>query len=365
MKEIKIRGRKMQLPAFLPDATFGKIKGIDDSEDLVKCKLDGLVVNTYHLFKENLIHGNKGIKQSGGIHNFMNLNDKIIISDSGGFQVMSIIHTNSKNGKINDDGAVFLLDGKKVELTPEKCIQFQLDIGSDIVMCLDDCTYPDMSNEEQEISVKRTIDWAKRCRKEFDKLTKNIEEGDKPFIFGIIQGGNNLELRKKCADKLIDIGFDGYAFGGWPAEDGKFLHSILKYTCELMPENKLKYAMGVGKPEDIFYCVSIGYNMFDCVIPTREARNNRLYAFKKNIFGKMKKIKERNNFYEYVRIRNSNYIGDKKLISKFCDCECCTKYSRSDIYKLFKEKNRESVRLATMHNLRFYSMLMERLRNIY
>ncbi|MFA5992795.1 MAG: tRNA guanosine(34) transglycosylase Tgt [Candidatus Pacearchaeota archaeon] len=356
-KEIIIRGKKLQLPAFFPDATFAKIKGIDDNSDLLKCKIDGVVVNTYHLIKEDMI---REIKRKGGIHSYMNLKDMVIISDSGGFQVMSLIHSNPKLGSLNDHGAVFLLDedkGKKVELTPEKCIQLQLDIGSDIVMCLDDCTYPDMSLADQEISVRRTIEWAERCKQEFERLTKNLKHEEKPLIFGIIQGGNNLELRKKCADELIKIGFDGYSFGGWPAEEGKFLHHILKYTCELMPNDKLKYAMGVGRPEDIVYCVKIGYDMFDCVIPTREARNNRLYAFRRNLLGfKFGK------FYEYVRIRNTKYAKDKRPMSKYCDCVCCKEFSRSDIYKLFKDKSKDSIRLATMHNLRFYSVLMERLR---
>ena len=291
--------------------------------------------------------------------------NEIVISDSGGFQVMSLIRKNNKYGEINDDGAVFIMDGKKIHLTPEKCIQMQIKIGSDIVMCLDDCTEPDLSYAEQEKSVERTISWAKRCRKEFDRLTKNLNENEKPLIFGIIQGGNHLELRKKCAEELIKLDFGGYAFGGWPVENGKFLHEILKYTCELMPNDKLKYAMGVGKPEDIVYCARIGYNLFDCVIPTREARNNRLYSFKKrlfeiNLFG-LKKLDEKGNFYKYVRVRNLKYKDDKKPISMTCDCYACKNYSKAQIYNLFKEKNTESIRLATIHNLRFYSMLMERL----
>lgn len=226
---------------------------------------------------------------------------------------------------------------------------------------------------------------------------KDLKEDRRPLLFGIIQGGKNLELRKKCADELIKIGFDGYAFGGWPAEDGKFLTELLKYTAELMPDDKPKYAMGVGRPEDIVNCVCMGYNMFDCVIPTREARNNRLYAFKSSWFGfsrksfqhqpqpahnpdhpplknKLlspqsfgffkypKKPNKKGDFYDYVRIRNVRHSGNKKPISKHCSGICCRNYKSSDIYEMFRAKDKESIRLATMHNLRFYTMLMEMLR---
>jgi len=360
LKEIYIRNKKMPLPAFFPDATFGYVRGVS-SEDLINCGIKGLVVNTYHLLHKNLI---EEIKIKKGIHKYMNFNG-IIISDSGGFQVMSLIHDNPENGKIYDDKVIFKLDSKKVILTPELCVKMQFEIKSDIIMCLDDCTYPDMLYKEQKKSVERTISWACRCKIEFERLTSKMKESEKPLIFGIIQGGKNLELRKKCAEELIKIGFDGYAFGGWPAEDGKFLHNILKYTAELMPDDKLKYAMGVGKPEDIVYCTKIGYNMFDCVIPTREARNNRLYEFKKSFLGTglfgLKNLDEKGNFYKYVRVRNLKYKDDKKPISNNCDCYACRNFSRAQIYKMFKERNAEAVRLATMHNLRFYSKLMERL----
>lgn len=357
IKILKVRGREMKPPGFFPDATVGFVRGVD-SEDLIKCHIEGLVVNTYHLLQNDLI---EVINNKRGIHNYMNF-PGVIISDSGGFQVMSLIRKDPKYGKITNEGAEFILDGKKVFLTPEKCIQIQMKIGSDIIMCLDDCTEPHLPKEEQEISVERTIAWAKRCKEEFIRLTKNLSENEKPLLFGIIQGGNNLELRKKCANALKEIDFDGYAFGGWPmGENGKFLGGLLRYTCKLMPENKLKYAMGIGKPENIVECVKMGYDLFDCVIPTREARNNRLYAFKKGLFG-LKKLSSKSNFYKYVRVRNLEHSNDKNPISKYCDEICCKDYSREDIYNLFKKKDRLSIKLATMHNLRFYTMLMDRIR---
>ena len=357
MKELNIRGKKIKLPVFLPDATKGYVRAVSSS-DLVDCNIQGVVVNTYHLFREGLVNE---IKKKGGIGKWMDFKG-LTLSDSGGFQVFSLIHANKENGYLDDDGATFVLDGHRAELTPEKCIQIQIDIGADIVMCLDDCTSVDMSLEAQEKSVERTVKWAKRCKKEFENLTKNLDDCEKPLIFGIIQGGKNFDLRKKCADELIKIGFDGYAFGGWPVEDKKFLTDLLKYTAELMPDDKLKYAMGVGKPEDIVNCVCMGYNMFDCVIPTREARNNRLYAFKSGFFGGIKKPRGDNGFYDYVRIRNTEQKKNKKPISKHCKGICCKNYQSKDIYELFKAKDKESIRLTTMHNLRFYTMLMRMLR---
>lgn len=362
LKEFHVRGKKIELPIFLPDATHGYIRGIS-TQDLVDTGIKGLVVNAYHLLRNDLI---KEIKRQGGIGKYMKLpSEMMTISDSGGFQVFSIIHSSDSYGKLDDNGATFTFEDQKIGLTPEKCIQIQIDIGADIVMCLDDCTSPDMSEGEQEISVRRTINWAKRCKKEFVRLISGMKENEKPLLFGIIQGGKNLKLRKESAEELIRIGFDGYAFGGWPAEDGRFLHDILKYTAELMPDDKPKYAMGIGRPEDIVNCTCMGYNMFDCVIPTREARNNRLYAFKSSFLSLGKKPKKpsgKGNFYRYVRVRNAKYKDEKKPISKHCTGICCREYVKSDIYKLFREKHKESIRLATMHNLRFYSMLREMLR---
>ena len=361
MKELIVRSKRIELPAFFPDATFGCVRGVS-SNDLVSSGIGGVVVNVYHLLHKGLI---KEIEHKKGIHNYMEFNG-LIISDSGGFQVMSLIREDSKYGEINNNGAVFIFNNKKIRLTPKKCIEMQLKIKSDIIMCLDDCAEPELSYGEQIKSVKRTIKWAEKCKNEFDKLTKNLRQNEKPLIFAIIQGGNNLELRKKCADELIKIGFDGYAFGGWPVDKkGKFLDKILKYTCELMPNNKPKYAMGVGKPENIVKCVRFGYNMFDCVIPTREARNNRLYAFKNKLFGiglfGLKRLDEKGKFYKYVRVRNLKHKNDNEPISKNCDCYICKNFSRAQIYQLFKGRNEQAVRLTTIHNLRFYSKLMERL----
>jgi queuine tRNA-ribosyltransferase len=350
-KNLKTNKGLLKFPVFFPDATNSVIKGGVDSIDLKNCKIEGVVVNTYHLLRHDLI---ERIKLSGGVHKFMNFNNPII-SDSGGFQIMSLIRENPALGKIYDSKVVFKLDNKKIILSPEKCIDIQLDLGTDIIMCLDDCTKPHSSIEEQEKSVIRTILWAKKCKDEFNKKTKNIKK--KPLIFAIIQGGENKKLRKKCADELIKIGFDGYSFGGWPInKEGEFLTDILDYTAKLIPDKFPKYAMGVGKPKDIIKCIKMGYNMFDCIIPTREARNRRLYFFKKDS-RKMKRLNEKS--YDYIQIEKSKYTKDFTPISKYCDCLTCKNYSKAYLQTLFKTKEMLSYRLATIHNLRFYSMLME------
>ena len=359
MKILRIKEKSIKLPAFFPDATHGAVKGVG-AKDLVTENVEGIVVNTYHMLIDNNL---ESIKKHGGIHEFTKF-PGIIITDSGGFQVMSLIRKNPENGKITDEGIKFKMDGKIIFLTPKLCIQTQLASGSDIVMCLDDCTDPSESLKEQEKSVERTLVWAERCKNYFDK--KTAKRKDKPLLFGIVQGGSSKKLRKKCAEGLTKIGFDGYAYGGWPVDKNKkFLSRIVSYTASLMPDNKPKYAMGVGKPEDIEKCVTYGYNLFDCVLPTRDARHQRLYVFDKNpVSKKIPKIapkeKSQNKIkYSFLYIGKGKYKNDQNPISQFCRCETCAHYSRSYLYNLFKTSNPLALRLATIHNLRFYTDLMK------
>ena len=198
-------------------------------------------------------------------------------------------------------------------------------------MCLDDCTKPDISFLQQKKSVERTILWAERCKKYFDKKTKNIKR--KPLLFAIVQGGESKKLRKYCAQQLIKMNFDGYSFGGFPIKNKKLLTKILKYVAELLPNDKPKYAMGIGKPEDIIKCVRMGYNIFDCVLPTRDARHKRLYVWKNK-----KKL-----LHSTINIRKS-----KKETRKLA--------------RLFKHNYNQAVKIATMCNLEFYAELMGELR---
>ncbi|MDP2628317.1 MAG: tRNA guanosine(34) transglycosylase Tgt, partial [Nanoarchaeota archaeon] len=237
MNKLSTLHGQITLPSFFPDGTRGVVKTID-SIDLENAQVEGLVINTYHLLIAGL---EEKIERIGGVHVLMDWK-RPVITDSGGFQVMSLIHKDKSLGKMTDEGATFKLPGfPKIILTPEKSIQMQIKLGADILICLDDCTKPDQKLSEQEKSVERTIAWALRCKLEFDKLTKLSKK--KPLLFAVVQGGNNKKLRKKCAENLIKIGFDGYCFGGFPVDkNGKFLKSIMAYVASLLPDDKIKYA---------------------------------------------------------------------------------------------------------------------------
>jgi queuine tRNA-ribosyltransferase len=353
--------RNISFPIFLPDATRGVIRAID-SQDLRECSVEGVVVNGFHLTTKP---GTTVLKSFGGIKKFMNW-DGLVISDSGGFQLLSLVYENKSFGKINDDGIIFYRDskGKKSKniFTPEKSIQMQFNIGADIMICLDDCPSMKATNEENIISVRRTIEWAKRGKKEFLRQIENRKIDEKPLLFAVLHGGNDKNLRSWCAEEIIQIGFDGFCFGGWPLDkDGKFNLDILSWTASLMPDNLPKFALGVGNPKAIVDCVKIGYNIFDCVLPTRDARHKRLYVFNKkpesmNIF-------DEKNITDFLYITDEKYIRDANPISEFCDCYTCRNYSRGYLNHLFEIEDALAWRLGTIHNLRTYTKLIEILRS--
>ncbi len=360
MKKLKLLHGEVELPNFFPDGTYGTVKSLD-SRDLSDCHVGGAVMNTFHLYSKP---GLSIIRKHKGINNFLNFMNPIL-TDSGGFQVFSLLRENPKNGQINDNEIIFRPDqgGDKIIFSPEKCIQLQFAYRSDIIMCLDWCTHPDDSIEIQTKSVEITIKWAKRCRQEYELQLKNYKYSpdNRPLIFAIIQGGNNKELRRFCAEKLIEIGFDGFGYGGWPVDtEGKLTDDILRYTAALMPEGSVKYAMGLGRPEEIVSCVGMGYNLFDCVIPTREARHQRLYAYNADSIDKIDLNDDK--FYSYLYIMDEKHIADTSPVSPACDCYCCRNYSKSYLRHLYAVGDPLAYRLATIHNLRFYTILMEKLR---
>ena len=364
IESVQLNHGTVPLPAFFPDGTYGVVRCVD-TDDLHKCKVPGLVMNGFHLLSKP---GVNVLKHFKGVHSFSGW-DRPVLTDSGGFQVFSLIQQNPKFGEVRKNELIFRPDGgnRKIILTPEKSIQFQFSCGSDIMMCLDYCTHPEDSYEISKLSVELTVDWAKRCKQEYEKqmTIRKIPQEKRPLIFAIIQGGGYHELRKKCADDLIKIGFDGFGFGGWPvASDGNLVEDILEYTANLMPDDKIKYAMGLGKPDGIIKCVKMGYNLFDCVIPTREARHNRLYVFDDGIETGSDAETESDPFaYSHYYILDDKYIRDDRPVSESCDCPTCNKYSRAYLYHLYKVGDSLAYRLATMHNLRFYTTLMEKIRN--
>src|SRR5579859_4554759 len=270
---------QIQMPVFMPDATLGVVRAVDAS-DLIHSEVQAVVMNTFHLMQHP---GSSTISALGGLHK-MSAWPRPIVTDSGGFQAYSLIQQNAKFGSMSEDGITFKPEGggRKFHLTPEKTIQLQLSYDADVVICLDECMHIDAPPQAQETSVRRTIAWARRCKKEFTRLVeqKRLPEGQRPLLFAVIQGGGSREMRKRCANELLEIGFDGFGYGGWPLDSqGRLLIDIITYTRELVPEQFPMHALGIGHPNNMVECTKIGYGMFDSAMPTRDARHSRLYVF--------------------------------------------------------------------------------------
>lgn len=334
----------LHTPFFMPDATRALVKLLSERE--VKATgTQALVVNTFHLY---LQPGLEIIKAAGGLHKFMNWSGPLL-SDSGGFQVFSLIHKNKNLGKILDDKVIFRspLDGSRHELSPEKSIQIQFDLGTDMMVCLDDCPPNDFKRPELEMAVARTIAWAKRCKLEYARQIKRrgISKNKRPLLFAVIQGGAEIDLREYCAQELVKIGFDGYGFGARPVDkDGQFLQTVLSRTAKFIPTDKLRFALGIGTPLDIKRCARMGWDMFDCVIPTREGRHGRLFIGSKTI-----------------NINNTKFTQDFKVINAASKLPELKSYSRAYLNHLFKIKDPLGSRLAALNNLEFYQTLFKNL----
>ena len=322
----------IQTPVFMPVGTQATVKSMTP-EELKDIGAQIILSNTYHLY---LRPGENIVKEAGGLHNFMNW-DRPILTDCGGFQVFSL----SELRTISEDGVEFRshLDGSKHLFTPEKVMQIEEDLGADIIMSFDECCPYPSTYEYTKNSMERTTRWAVRCK----KAHKNTE---KQGLFGIIQGGFYKDLRKQSAEDLIKLDFPGYAIGGISVGEPKeeFL-DILRYTTPLMPENKPRYLMGVGTPDYLIEAALSGIDMCDCVLPTRIARNGTAMTWN----GK-------------VVIRNATYERDFTPLDPECDCYACKNYTRAYIRHLVKTNEILGVRLLSIHNLRFLTKLMERVR---
>ena len=371
---VRTRRGETKTPFFMPDATRALVKFLSGN-DLKKVGVGPMVINTYHLL---LSPGMEIIKKAGGSNEFMNWPFPLL-SDSGGYQVFSLIHKNPKLGKITDEAAIFRspVDGKKHILTPERSIEIQFDLGVDMMVVLDDPAPNDYPRSKIEKAVERTICWAKRCKAEYEKQIKKrkIKKEDRPLLFGVIQGGPFLDLRKHCAEELIKIGFDGYGFGARHLDaDGNFMEEVVRETVKFIPENSLRFALGAGTPEDISKMHSFGWDMFDCVIPTREGRHGRLFIKDKQTQIPNPKYQISNKsqisnpkilnvkFYETINITNGKFKSDFSKIDEDCDCELCQNHTRAYLHHLFSLGDPAGMRLAAAHNLKFYMKLMESLR---
>ncbi len=340
----------------MPDATLGVVRAVD-ATDLQACAVQSVVMNTFHLMQRP---GSSTIQALGGLHT-MSAWHRPIITDSGGFQAYSLIQQNAKFGALDDDGITFKPEGadRKFHLTPEKAVQLQMSYTSDVIMCLDYCTHVDAPFAFQEQAVIHTIAWARRCKQEYQRLLhqKRVAEEQRPLLFAVIQGGGSHELRARCAAALLEIGFDGFGYGGWPLDgQGKLLTDIIGYTRSLVPAQYPMHALGVGHPDNVAECARIGYGLFDSAMPTRDARHGRLYVLQSE--AKQSSAK----WFSYLYINDEKHIKSDEPVSNACDCLCCTHYTRGYLHHLFKINDTLFFRLATIHNLRFMTMLTERLR---
>jgi len=343
---------RLDLPVFLPDGTRGVVRSLDAS-DVETCGIRAVVVNALHLSHSP---GTSVVKAAGGIHKFMGWN-RPVLSDSGGFQAYSLGARSGAKAKVTDRGIAYRYagSGENDTLTPEGTINVQMDLGADIVVCLDECTHPDAPREEQERSVERTIRWAGECRAEFyRRLDREPPAGPRPLLFAVVQGGNDRTLRTRCAEALVAMGFDGYGYGGWPVDDEGLLIDAVALTAELLPKDKPRMGLGIGMPPNIRDCWRMGYSLFDCVLPTRDARHGRLYIMKgEGLEG---------DFFGFLGIEKEAFVRDNSPVDPACDCLTCRRYSRGYLHHLFQIEDRLAWRLASIHNLRFYSRLIERLK---
>jgi queuine tRNA-ribosyltransferase len=349
----------LDLPTFLPDATLGVVRAVD-SADLLSCGVQGVVMNTFHLMQRP---GSSTVQALGGLHAMCSWPGPIV-TDSGGFQAYSLIRQNVKFGSLTDQGLLIRPEGseRKLQLTPEKCIQLQIAYGADVVMCLDDCTHVDDAPTQQVVSVRRTIKWARQCRAEFDRQMeqKGLEGDARPRLFAVIQGGGSLELRRECAEALLAIGFDGYGYGGWPLDaEGKLVDEMLAFTRSLIPRTAPMHALGVGHPASVAGCVPMGYDLFDCALPTRDARRGRLYIFTGDPISP-----HNDDWFRFLYIADDKHIKEQRPLDEHCDCLACRRYSIGYLHHLFKSSEASFQRLATIHNLRFMARMMAALRPI-
>ncbi|MCW8810062.1 MAG: tRNA guanosine(34) transglycosylase Tgt [Ignavibacteriaceae bacterium] len=328
----------VETPAFMPVGTQGTVKAVNPEFLEKDIKAQIVLSNTYHLY---LRPGTEILEKAGGLHNFMNW-QKPILTDSGGYQVYSL----SSLRKLKEDGVEFRshLDGSSHFFSPEKVIQIQRSIGSDIMMVLDECTPYPCDIEYAEKSTELTSKWAELNKRAFENT--NPLYGHNQFLFGIIQGSVYRELREKSATDLRKLDFDGYAIGGLavgePAEE---MYSITDFTTDLMPENKPRYLMGVGRPENILESVERGIDMFDCVMPTRNARHGVIFTSQ-----------------GVLTLTNSQFKDDFEKLDVNCDCYTCKNYSRAYLRHLFNAGELLALELASIHNLHFYNSLMSEAR---
>lgn len=371
--ELNTKSGVIKTPFFMPIATKGAVKNLspEDLKDIIGAQI--VLGNTYHLW---LRPGDDLIAKSGDLHKFMNWNGPIL-TDSGGYQVFSLgARAKDKYGasgvKLTEEGVKFRdpLNGSQYFMSPEKSIDIQLNLGSDMIMVLDECPPYPATHDYVKKSLELTTRWAARCFAHFHKRIKENPEKyahGRPLLFCIVQGGVYEDLRKESAKQLSEIafeelggpasGWDGWAIGGVAVgEPRKHLYEILDWVVPMLPEDKPRYLMGLGRPEELVKAIEAGMDMFDCVIPTREGRHGRLFVWKN-------KDDLDSDFYETININNEQFKEDFSSLDPQCDCYTCRNYSKAYLNHLLRTQEPLFLKLASLHNLYFYHELMKKLQS--
>lgn len=355
---IQTRHGPLPRPTFLPDATRGAVRATDLAA-VRAVGVQGLMVNAFHLA---IRPGADRVRRLGGLHRFMGW-DGPIVSDSGGFQALSLIRAQPGSGTIRRDGIVYKLapGERRIRLTPEKSVRVGFQLGADVVIALDDCPAPDASAQELRRAVERTIDWARRGRDELARQLEGRREAVAPLLVGVVQGGPDEKLRRECAEALVDLGYRAFGFGGWPLDaEGALALESFQLLARLLPPEAPRFALGVGKPEHVVAVARLGgREVFDCTIPTRDARHHRLYTFVQEPAPRA--LPADASFYRCLHILDQRHANEDAPLEEGCDCPCCRRYSRAYLHHLFKIKDAQAEGLATLHNLRFYTRLLEAL----
>ena len=334
---IRMMRGDIRTPAFMPVGTAATVKALKP-ETVRKTGADIILGNTYHLM---LRPGAERVARLGGLHKFMNW-PRPILTDSGGYQVMSL----SDLRKLTEKGVEFRshIDGSKHMLTPERSMEIQRLLGSDIVMAFDECPRADRPRDEIAASMEMSMRWAKRSREGFDSGEEHAESS---ALFGIQQGALDEQLRKISAEKLSDIGFDGYAIGGLAVGEGQeAMFATLDFAAGQLPEDRPRYLMGVGKPDDLVGAVERGADMFDCVLPSRSGRNGQAFTWNGPL-----------------NLRNARFAEDQEPLDEWCGCDTCSTYTRAYLHHLVKSQEILGAMLMTEHNIAFYQQLMQSMRD--
>lgn len=347
----------LALPAFLPDATRGAVRAVGAAE-LRAVGIDALCVNTWHLSKEP---GARAVEKLGGIHRFMGF-DGPVLSDSGGFQILSLLASGALDGSSSNKGIRWRPKGGESELlTPEKCVRWQAKLGADLLVCLDHCTRPEESAESQRTSVEHTVRWAEECKTTRDRVAE--ESGVRRPLLAVIQGGDDPALRRECAARLFEIGFDGYAFGGWPVRDDGALVESVALVAQLVRDATKGavplWGLGIGKPENLVAATQLGYSLFDCVLPTRDGRHGRLYVRQGAFAPRLEKGDAR--WWDHLYLGDVKHAVNERPLEPGCPCPTCERHSRGYLHHLWQVKDPLVLRLASLHNLSFYGRLMREL----